>query len=61
MERIDKTINKYLCENCLNKCEKCMKLEIIEYNNYIQYKCLNYEVVEKVDTEGTEWKNIQMN
>lgn len=48
MERIDKTINKYLCDNCLNKCEKCMKLEIIEYNNYIQYKCLNYNLSTKM-------------
>lgn len=43
MEKIEKTINKYLCDDCNNKCEKCMSLEIIEYNNYVEYKCLNYD------------------
>lgn len=43
MESIDKTINKYLCDDCNNKYEKCMSLEIIEYYNYVEYKCLNYD------------------
>lgn len=51
METIDKTINKYLCDKCFNKCEKCMKLEIIEYSNYIQYKCLNYQYLSTKDVE----------
>ena len=43
MESIEKTINKYLCDDCKNKCEKCMSLEIIKYNEFIQYKCLGYD------------------
>ena len=43
MGTIEETINKNLCDYCLKKCEKCMNLEIIEYDNYIQYKCLNYD------------------
>lgn len=50
MERIEKTINKYLCENCLNKNEKCMCLEIIKYIDYTQYKCLNYKEKEYSST-----------
>jgi hypothetical protein len=42
MEKIEEAINKYLCDCCNNKCEKCMSLEIIEYRDITQYKCLNY-------------------
>lgn len=42
MESIEKTINKYLCDDCKNKCEKCMSLEIIKYKDVTSYKCLNY-------------------
>ena len=51
MESIEKNINKYLCDDCKNKCEKCMSLEIIEYNNYIEYKCLNYNRKEYSSTK----------
>lgn len=47
MESIEETINKYLCDNCKNKCENCMSLEIIRYRDFTQYKCLNYDLSTK--------------
>lgn len=51
METIEETINKYLCDGCLNKCEKCMCLEIIKYKDVTSYKCLNYEHLSTIDVE----------
>ena len=51
MEEIEKTINKYLCNECSKTCEKCMELEVIEYSNYLKYRCLNYAHLSTTDVE----------
>ena len=38
----EEIIRKSFCNYCINKGQKCLKIEVVEKNNIKIYKCINY-------------------
>lgn len=42
MDTLEEKIRRNLCGICKKRCDNCMKIEVINYEDMTLYKCVNY-------------------